>query len=97
MPQRKEHLNPGPDPGMNWLNAFRPAVTPYLKETPERPKREKKRDLWGRLTSILATRLQTRHGLSREEARIRAEKLVRLSGGEPISLPPLRNKVVPIR
>jgi hypothetical protein len=91
MQQRKER----PDHETNWLEIFQPGVKPQPTLMQGRRK-GKKRDLKGRLADILAKRFETRHGMSPEEARARAEKLVRLSGDQPVE-PPLRSKVVAIR
>jgi hypothetical protein len=92
MHQRKQRPNHETD----WLEIFQPSVKPIPTLMPGRRKPSRKRDLRGRLADILAKRLEARHGLSPEEARARAEKLVRLSGGEPPA-PPLHAKIVPIR
>lgn len=95
MQQRKQRLNQGVD----WTETFQPTViTQGLIQPTLMPKRRKpapKRDLRSRLADILAKRFETRHGLSPEEARAKAERLVR-SGDEPAG-PPLRAKIVAIR
>jgi hypothetical protein len=90
-----QHRKERPNHETNWLEIFQPDVKPQPTLMPGRPK-GRKRDLKARLADILAKRFETRHGLSPEEARTRAEKLVRLSGSEP-SGPPLRSKIVAIR
>jgi len=96
MQQRKQR----PDREMDWTQAFQPTVItqsaaqPILM--PGRKKPARKRDLRARLADILAKRFETRHGMSPEEARAKAERLVRLSGDEPAP-PSLRSKIVAIR
>jgi hypothetical protein len=94
MQQRKEQ----PSQEIIYWEMFQPTVTipsvhPILM--PSRRKPARKKDLRSRLADILAKRFETRHGLSPEEARAKAERLVR-SGDEP-SAPPLRSKIVAIR
>ena len=64
----------------------------------------RKRDLWGRLKTILVGRLKDRYGLSDSQAEIRAEQWLRLSpdqwmklSSEAFTEKPARAKVVAIR
>jgi hypothetical protein len=93
MQQRKER--PGPE--MIYSEMFPPTVIPSAQPVlmPGRRKPAPKKDLRTRLADILAKRFETRHGMSPEEARAKAERLVR-AGDEPAA-PPLRSKIVAIR
>ena len=94
MQQRKEQ----PSQEIVYSEMFQPTVTTLSAQPilmPGRRKPARKKDLRSRLADILAKRFETRHGLSPEEARAKAERLVR-SGDEPAA-PPLRSKIVAIR
>ena len=84
---------------MDWTDVFQPTIVTQSAAQPifmtRQRKPARKKDLRARLADILAKRFETRHGLTPEEARAKAERLVR-SGDDPAA-PPLRSKIVAIR
>jgi hypothetical protein len=95
------HTQQDPDQGIDWGEAVQlediQEISPrlYLVPAPRSPRR--KRDLWGRLKSILVGRLQVNYGLSQQEADIQTEKWLHPPTEPKLARRLLGSKVIAIR